>query len=110
MPFPLCTSLVVFVASAIVVFAAPSLTVKASTFNVNVDGLENLEVTTTVFNAGDETLRLLNDPRGVLDPFPENTFRITNAVGSPPLFNGAKVDHTSGYPPNLYAYAFDFRL
>ena len=105
----LCASLVL-IASAIAVSADPSLTVKASTSNVNVDGLENLEVTTTVFNAGDETLRLLNDPRGVLDPFPENTFSITNAVGSRPLFNGAKVWHTSSYPPNLHAYAFDSRL
>jgi len=88
----------------------PRLTVETSTPNVNVDGLEELKVTTTITNTGDETLKLINDPRGVLDPFPENSFRITDAAGFRPSFNGAKVIHTSGYLTNLCAHGFDFRF
>jgi len=90
-PF-LYTSLVALVTST-AVSAAPGLIVKTSTPNVEFDGLENLRVTTTVINTGDETLKLLNDPRGVLNSFPENTFNITGATGSRPLFNGARVNH-----------------
>jgi len=90
-------SLVVLVASAIGVSAAPSLALKTSIPNVNVDGLENLKVTATITNTGDETLKLLNDPRGVLNPFPEDTFSIANTAGSRPSFNGAKVNHAFGF-------------
>ena len=93
----LYASLIALVASAIVVSAAPGLTVKASIPNTDVDGVENLKVTTTVTNTGDETLKLLNDPRGVLSFFPENTFSITDPTGSRPLFTGAKVNYASGY-------------
>lgn len=88
--------LVVVLASAVAVSAAPGVTVKISTPNVEVDGLENLKLTTTVTNTGDETLKLLNDPRGVLSSFPENSFGVVNATGSRPVFNGAKVNHPSG--------------
>jgi len=84
--------LVALVASAVAVSAAPGLTVKTSTPSAKVDGLGNLKVTTTIINTGDETLKLLNDPRGVLDTFPENSFSITDTTGSHPLFDGAKVD------------------
>ena len=90
----LCAPLIALIASAISISAAPSLTLDASTLNgVNVDGLENLKVTTTITNTGDGTLRLLNDPRGVLDTFPEDSFFITDLAGSGPSFNGAKVYH-----------------
>jgi len=98
------TPLIVLVASTVAVSAAPGLTVKTSTPNIKVDGLENLKVTTTVVNTGDETLKLLNDPRGVLNTFPENTFSITDAAGSRPLFNGAKVNR--GFLTNTCIHAF----
>ena len=90
-------SLIAFVTSAVAVSAAaisaaPGLTVNTSIPNVQVNGLENLKVTTTVTNTGGKTLKLLNDPRGALSPFPENTFSITDPNGSSPSFNGAKVD------------------
>lgn len=91
----LLTPLIVLIASTVVVSAAPCLTVKTSTPNIEVNGLENLRVTTTVINTGGETLKLLNDPRGVLNSFPENTFSITDPTGSRPLFNGAKVNYRS---------------
>ena len=101
-----CGSLVLLLVSAVTVSAAPGLTVKTSTPNPNVDGLGNLKVTTTVTNTGDKTLKLLNDPRGVLNTFPENTFIVTDTTGSRPSFNGAKVDDASGYPASVYPHAF----
>ena len=79
----ICASLVALIASAVIVSAAPGLTLKTSIPNVNVDGLESLKVITTVTNTGDETLKLLNDPRGVLESFPENSFTITAVDGGP---------------------------
>lgn len=76
--------------------ADPSLTVKTWTQNGNIDGVKNLMVIATIVNTGGETLKLLNDPRGVLDAFPENTFTITDPSGSHPPFTGAKVNHISG--------------
>ena len=90
---PFRASLITLVAYALAVSATPGLTVKASVPNVQVDGLEYLKVTATVTNTGDETLKLLNDPRGVLNPFPEDTFSITDGTGSRPSFNGARVSH-----------------
>jgi len=102
----LCVSLVALTVSAVSVSAAPSLTLETSTPNVDVDGLENLKVTTTVTNTGDATLRLLNDPRGVLNTFPENSFTITDPAGSGPSFNGAKVDHLHGFLANARTDSF----
>ena len=97
------TVLVALVASAVTVDAAPSLSVKTSIPKVEVDGVKNLKVTVTVINTGDETLRLLNDPRGVLSSFPENSFTITSAAGSRPSFSGAKANLPSDFPANLRA-------
>jgi peptidyl-Lys metalloendopeptidase len=97
-------------AFAVAVSAAPGLTVKTSIPNDNVYGLENLWITTIIVNTGNRTLKLLNDPRGVLDPFPENSFRITNAAGSHPLFNGDMVNHPSVYLINTCAHPFGFRF
>jgi len=103
-------SLVALVASVVLVSAGPGLTVKTSTPSNKVNGLGSLKVTVTVTNTGDETLKLLNDPRGVLNTFPENTFSITDPTGSGPSFNGAKVYVTSGYLTNACAHAFGFRF
>jgi len=105
-------SLVALVASAVAVSATPGLSLKISTPSVDVDGLENLKVTTTITNTGDETLKLLNDPRGVLDSFPENSFTITDASGSRPLFTGAKVNPPFTYltNPRTYALCFHFQV
>ena len=103
-------SLLVLLASTVAVSAAPGLSVKASTSSLIVNGLENLKVTTTVTNTGDETLKLLNDPRGVLNSFPENTFSIADAAGSRPAFNGAKVNRVFGHSIDMRAKDFGFRL
>ena len=100
-------ALVILAASVVAVDATSSLTVKTSVPNVEVDGLQNLKVIVTVFNTGNETLKLLNDPRGVLSSFPEHSFTITHAAGSHPRFSGAKVNHPSGCLANVCANAFD---
>lgn len=89
--------LAALVAYVTAVAAAPSLSVKTSISNLNANGLKNLKVIATVTNTGGKTLKLLNDPRGVLDPFPENTFNVTNSAGYSPPFNGTKVDDVSLY-------------
>ena len=106
----LCASFVAPIASAATVSATPSLILKTSTPDINVGGLENLKVTTTVTNTGEGTLKLLNDPRGVLNTFPENTFNIANLAGSRPSFHGAKVNHPSSYSTKTRAHAFCLRF
>ena len=94
----LCASLFALIAYAAIVSAAPaapvapSLTVKTSASSISVDGFGDFKVTATIVNTCGETLRLLNDPRGVLDPFPENSFTVTGPYGSSPSFNGATVN------------------
>ena len=110
MPSSLHAILAVLVASAVVAGAAPSLTVKTSAPNVEVDGLQNMKVTVTVLNTGDEVLKLLNDPRGVLNSFPEDSFIITNANGTHPSFDGAEVNHPSGRPENVCTNVFCSRF
>jgi len=102
-------SLVALVASAVAVCAAPILTVDLLRLIIAVDiGVGGL-ATTTVSNNGDKEIKLLKDPRGVLDSFPEDSFTITDSTGSRPSFNGAKVGHRSGYLTNLRADAFGFQ-
>lgn len=101
-------SLVALVASAVAVYGAPGLSVKASVPNAQVQGLEYLKVTTTITNTGDETLKLLNDPRGVLNSFPENTFSITDGTGSRPSFNGARASHELVTRRSTYTHVFGF--
>ena len=100
MPSSFRAALFALAVSVVAVSAAPRLTVKTSGPDLNADGLENLEVAATITNSGDETLRLLNDPRGVLSPFPENSFTITDATGSRPVFNGAKIKSLVRFPAN----------
>ena len=98
-PPPLAV-LVAYVAAASAVPAistVPSLSVRTSTSNPNIDGLENFKVTATIANTGDGTLKLLNDPRGVLNPFPEDSFTITDPSGSRPSFTGDSVSRVSGH-------------
>ena len=100
--------LVVLVACVTVVFSTPSVSALPSlivktTPDLDFDGVGNPKVTTTIVNTGGETLKLFNDPRGVLDPFPENSFTFTAPSGSLPSFKGARVNHISCYVVDLRA-------
>jgi len=96
-------SLVALVASAAAVCAAPAGSIDllglyiTLSLEVEVDGL----VTITVANDCDKELKLLKDPRGVLDDFPEDTFTITGADGSHPSFTGAKAKYSPSYAAGL---------
>ncbi|KAJ8462294.1 hypothetical protein ONZ51_g10989 [Trametes cubensis] len=85
-------ALVALVASAAAVSAERGLSLKVSGPEA-VDGVDNLKVTTTLTNTGDETLKLLNDPRGALHTLPANTFDITTDSGEKPSFIGVKVKY-----------------
>ena len=56
-----------------------------------VDGVSNFKVVATVTNTGDETLKLLNDPRSPLSKIPTHTFSIMHESGAAPDFVGALV-------------------
>ena len=100
---------VAVVSSTSSVSALPSLSIKTSTLDLDIDGVGNLKVTTTIVNTGGETLKLLNDPRGVLDPFPENSFTFANPSGPLPSFKGARVNRTSGHVVDLRANVLGLR-
>ena len=51
-------------------------------------------MTTTLVNTGDETLKLLNDPRGALNTLPTNTFLVIHEdTGASPAFSGVKAKY-----------------
>lgn len=86
-------ALIALTATATVVSAVPALSLKV-TGPTAVDGVENLKVVTTLTNIGDETLKLLNDPRGALHVLPANTFDITTDNGDSPDFTGVRVKYS----------------
>ncbi|KAH9858230.1 peptidyl-Lys metalloendopeptidase [Lenzites betulinus] len=86
------TALVALAASAVAVSAERGLSLKVSGPEA-VDGVNNLQVTTTLVNTGDETLKLLNDPRTSLNSLPANSFAITTDAGESPSFVGVKVKY-----------------
>ncbi|KAI9062953.1 peptidyl-Lys metalloendopeptidase [Trametes sanguinea] len=85
-------TLIALAASAVVVSAERALSLKVSGPEA-VDGVQNFKVTTTLTNTGDESLKLLNDPRGALNTLPANTFDITTDSGEKPSFIGVKVKY-----------------
>ncbi len=86
-------ALIALAATAGVASAAPALSLKV-TGPVAVDGVENLKVVTTLTNTGEDTLKLLNDPRGALHALPANTFDITTDDGASPDFTGVRVKYS----------------
>ncbi|PSS29600.1 hypothetical protein PHLCEN_2v2748 [Hermanssonia centrifuga] len=86
------STLVALVASAVAVSAAPGLQLALSGAD-KVDGLNNLKIIATVTNTGDETLKVLNDPRGPLSQMPTETFAISHDSGAVPAFTGVRVKY-----------------
>ncbi|KAK1216984.1 hypothetical protein PQX77_020388, partial [Marasmius sp. AFHP31] len=74
--------------SAISAAAAPGLSLAVAGSN-SFAGVENFKITTSLVNTGDETLKLLKDPRSVLSTIPTDSFVISNAEGAVPAFIGA---------------------
>ncbi|KIP10094.1 hypothetical protein PHLGIDRAFT_101670 [Phlebiopsis gigantea 11061_1 CR5-6] len=87
------SALVALVASAVAAAAAPGLSLTLSGAE-KVNGVDNLKVVAVVKNTGDETLTLLNDPRGPLSKLPADTFLIQHeATGASPSFTGIKAKY-----------------
>lgn len=82
------------IASAVAVTAAPGLSLSIAAPD-SVDGVQNLKLVAKVTNTGTDTLKLLNDPRTVLNRSPTHTFTITNVNGTSPVFTGIMVANTS---------------
>ncbi|KAF9502271.1 peptidyl-Lys metalloendopeptidase [Pleurotus eryngii] len=89
----------VFVA-ALSVSASPALTLKVAGPD-SVNGVDNLKIVTTLVNTGDETLKILNDPRGPLSTLPTDTFSITDATGARPAFTGVKAKYVPAHAASL---------
>ncbi|RDB29383.1 Peptidyl-Lys metalloendopeptidase [Hypsizygus marmoreus] len=92
-PTSVRSALAAIVISALAVSAAPGLSLKVAGPDA-VTGVENLKVVATVTNTGDQTLKILNDPRSPLSKLPANTFDITDAKGARPAFTGIKVKYS----------------
>ncbi|KAF9446109.1 deuterolysin M35 metalloprotease [Macrolepiota fuliginosa MF-IS2] len=86
------------------VAARPSLSLKV-TGPVTVDTVEDLRFMAILTNSGDETLKVLRDPRGVLSELPANKFSIVGARGSRPSFTGIKVKYVPEVAAKAGAYA-----
>ena len=108
--FSLRASLIALVASVVAVSAAPSTTPDVDLTVRLGDGSEDMKVITTVANTGSKPVKLFKDPRGVLSPFPEDSFTITGPTGSRPSFNGARASLASDYLTNLHPDAFCFHF
>ncbi|KAL4246974.1 secreted metalloproteinase M35 [Abortiporus biennis] len=87
------SALVALVASAVVVSAAPGLSLTVSGPEA-VDGVDQLKVVATITNTGDESLKLLNDPLTPLNKLPTDTFAIAHEdTGTSPSFSGVKAKY-----------------
>ncbi|KAL0951697.1 hypothetical protein HGRIS_008373 [Hohenbuehelia grisea] len=96
------STLTLLVVAALSVSATPTLSLKVSGPQ-SVNDVGRLRVVATLVNTGDETLKLLNDPRGALSTLPTDTFTITDVSGSTPAFTGVKVK----YVPQVAASSND---
>lgn len=70
----------------------------------SVSSVENLKLTTTLTNTGDETLKILNDPRGPLNKLPTDTFAISAGSGATPSFTGIKLKYVPSTAVKLGAF------
>lgn len=98
------SALLALAASAVAVNAAQSISLKV-TGPESVNTVEDLKVTTTITNTGDETVKLLNDPLSPLSQLPANTFKITGgSKGASPTFTGIKAKYVPKVAAAQQAY------
>ncbi|KAK0441453.1 uncharacterized protein EV420DRAFT_1119424 [Desarmillaria tabescens] len=77
-------------AFASVASAIKSLTISTSA-PASISDVSTLEVVTTIVNDGDETVKLLNDPRTVLNSWATESFTVVNSAGISADFTGVAV-------------------
>ena len=63
----------------------------------NFAGIQDFKITTSLVNTGDETLKLLKDPRTVMSSLPTDRFTISNANGASPAFTGVRGKYVPEY-------------
>ncbi|KAK1235662.1 hypothetical protein PQX77_001104 [Marasmius sp. AFHP31] len=81
---------------AISVAAAPGLSLSVSG-SKKLAGVQDFKITTSLINTGNETLKLVKDPRTILSSLPTNCFTISNAEGASPVFTGARAKFVPEY-------------
>ncbi|KAG8957534.1 hypothetical protein FRC03_010048 [Tulasnella sp. 419] len=86
----LSTVFIAALLSAAVASAERTLSLKVSA-PISITDVDNLVVKATISNTGDETLKLLNDPRSPLSTWATDSWDITDAKGRSPKFTGVKV-------------------
>ncbi|PPQ80565.1 hypothetical protein CVT25_001599 [Psilocybe cyanescens] len=96
-------ALLTFTALAVAVSAASSLSLEVAGPE-QVNTVESLKVVATITNTGDETIKVLNDPRGPLSKLPTDTFAITDGTGAKPSFTGIKVKYVPKTAATMGAY------
>ncbi|KAK1215686.1 hypothetical protein PQX77_021691 [Marasmius sp. AFHP31] len=84
------------VLSALSASAEPSLSLKLEA-PAHVDGVHNFKVSATLHNTGDESLKLLNHPNGVLSKSATDKFKISNDAGAGPSFTGLKMKYSPSH-------------
>jgi hypothetical protein len=93
----LSTKIFIFISSFIVLFSADTSALPSLSLRVHgpqiVYAVDNLVLITNIFNTGNETLKLLNDPQGPTSKTPTNKFDIRSSAGERPLFTGIEVDY-----------------
>ncbi|KAJ8073790.1 hypothetical protein AAF712_003261 [Marasmius tenuissimus] len=92
----ICSALIGLCLSSISVVAAPGLSLAVSG-SKNFAGVQDFKIITSLVNTGDETLKLLRDPRTVLSLLPTDRFAISNAEGASPAFTGARAKFVPEY-------------
>jgi len=89
-PLAMIGSSLILLAYVLAAAATRSVNVRVSAPEV-VSDVDDFDVLTTITNTGDETLKLLKDPRSPLSSIATNTFVVTNSDGAYPAFSGIKV-------------------
>ncbi|KAF8637837.1 hypothetical protein AX17_002466 [Amanita inopinata Kibby_2008] len=87
--FHVCSAFVVSLFATNAVLATPMLNVKITGPRL-INNVGDLKVSSTVTNTGNETLKLLHDPSGLLSDLPTNKFIVRNSHRVPLAFTGVK--------------------
>ncbi|ESK92197.1 extracellular protease [Moniliophthora roreri MCA 2997] len=101
--------LAVALLSATAIAAEPSLSLRVSGPQ-DVDGVHNLKVVATLTNTGNDSIKLLNDPRSLLSKAPANTFNIKNEKGDSPSFHGLRMKYSPIWSMNNGAASGTFTV
>jgi len=69
-----------------------------------VNGVQSLVFTSAVTNAGNATLKILNDPRSIMGKLPVDSFIFKSEGGSSPVFTAVRVSYLPDVAAGAKAY------